>query len=308
MLKRLSLALAVAALLIASVPGVAGAASPDPQGLWPTSQTPPCIADGSGPCNVADFNGTELGVKFQTVQPIYIVGVRFFRADAATWSGSLWDADSTWIASADDSTSGTGWQTAMFAAPVAMGTGDTFVASYFAPTGAYAFEWDYFTSGRTVGPVTALGGAGVNGLYRYNSSSVFPTDTFRDTNYWVTPLWVPKYTLSGFYAPVDMGGTLNSVKGGSTVPLKFEVFDSATGAEQSDVAVIGSFGVQPIACDSQAEIDAIEVTTLGGTSLRYDPTAGQFIQNWKTPKTAGCYRTTMTMTDGSSLVAYFKVR
>jgi hypothetical protein len=309
MFKRRWLTLVAAALLIATVPGVAGAASPDPEGLWATSVTPPCIADGSNPCNIGDFGSLELGVKFQTSQPIYVVGVRFYRADSGTWSGSLWDADSTWITSADDATSGTGWQTAMFATPVAMDNGDTFVASYFTPTGAYAFEWDYFTSGGlTVGPLTALGGAGVNGLYNYGPSSVFPTQTFRDTNYWVTPLWIPQYTLSGFYAPVDMGGTLNTVKGGSTVPLKFEVFWGDT--EQTNVAVVDRFEVDPIVCPgATVPADDIEFTTTGQTSLRYDPTDGQFIQNWKTPKKAGaCYEVTMFTVDGSSISAEFKLK
>ena len=35
---------------------------------------------------------------------------------------------------------------------------------------------------------------------------------------------VQKWTLKGFYPPVDMNGVVNTVKGGSTVPLKFEVF------------------------------------------------------------------------------------
>ena len=51
----------------------------------------------------------------------------------------------------------------------------------------------------------------------------------------------------------------------------------------------------------------LEFTTTGGTSLRYDTTAGQFIQNWQTPKPAGkCYQVRMTAIDGSHLDAYFK--
>ena len=30
------------------------------------------------------------------------------------------------------------------------------------------------------------------------------------------------WTLTGFYQPVDMNNVVNTVKGGSTVPLKFE--------------------------------------------------------------------------------------
>lgn len=37
--------------------------------------------------------------------------------------------------------------------------------------------------------------------------------------------------------------------------------------------------------------------------------AGQFIYNWKTPKTPGkCYAVTMTAQDGSSLTALFKLK
>lgn len=36
------------------------------------------------------------------------------------------------------------------------------------------------------------------------------------------------FTVSGFYQPVDMGNVVNSAKGGSTIPVKFEVFQGAT--------------------------------------------------------------------------------
>ena len=43
-----------------------------------------------------------------------------------------------------------------------------------------------------------------------------------------------------------------------------------------------------------------------GTSLRYDTTAGQFVQNWATPKKPGtCYTVTMTTQDGSTKSANF---
>ena len=55
--------------------------------------------------------------------------------------------------------------------------------------------------------------------------------------------------------------------------------------------------------------DDVVVLSSGGTVLRYDTTAGQFVYNWQTPKDPGsCYRVTMFTQDGSSLVAFFKLR
>lgn len=113
------------------------------------------------------------------------------------------------------------------------------------------------------------------------------------------------WDLKGFYQPVDMGGVINKVKGGSTVPLKFEIFAGAT--EVTDTAAVASFGVAQIACSSSAVTDTIELVTTGGTSLRYDTTGGQFVQNWKTPTAIGCYAVTMTARDGSRITARFQV-
>jgi hypothetical protein len=115
------------------------------------------------------------------------------------------------------------------------------------------------------------------------------------------------WTLNGFYQPVDMNGVFNVVKGGSTVPLKFEIFAGST--ELTDVAFVKSLTYGLATCNSGATTDDIETVATGGTSLRYDATGGQFIYNWKTPATAGkCYRVTMTTQDGSSLQALFKVK
>lgn len=132
----------------------------------------------------------------------------------------------------------------------------------------------------------------------------FTLSTAADTS--VTAKFSPKsqWTLYGFYQPVDMN-VWNTVKGGSTVPFKFEVFAGPT--ELTDVAVIDSFTANGATCPgASTPTDDIEFTTTGGTSLRYDPVAGQFIQNWKTPKKPGtCYEVIMKTDDGSTLSAFF---
>jgi hypothetical protein len=118
------------------------------------------------------------------------------------------------------------------------------------------------------------------------------------------------YQLSGFYQPVDMDTALNphvwnTVKNGSTVPLKWEVF--AGTHEFTSTAIVSTLAKQ-VTCNGGAE-DTIEVVATGGTSLRYDTTAGQFIYNWQTPKLAGrCYDVTVALNDGSSLTAHFKLK
>jgi len=73
--------------------------------------------------------------------------------------------------------------------------------------------------------------------------------------------------------------------------------------------VVKNFAVASITCGTLVLEDTIELVTTGGTSLRYDSSAGQFIQNWQTPKAANtCYKVTMTTNDGSKLSATFKLK
>jgi len=105
-----------------------------------------------------------------------------------------------------------------------------------------------------------------------------------------------------------MGATVwNTVKGGSTVPFKFEAF--AGSAELTDTAVVKSFNATQVSCTTGSE-DAIEtLSATGGTVLRYDWTSGQFVYNWQTPKKPGfCYKVTFTLQDGSSKTANFKLK
>ncbi|WP_426988791.1 PxKF domain-containing protein [Pseudarthrobacter sp. Y6] len=114
------------------------------------------------------------------------------------------------------------------------------------------------------------------------------------------------WTLKGFYQPIDMGGVMNTVKGGSTVPAKFEVFAGTT--EITDPSLM-AFSMATTTCSLLSPTDDIETTATGSTSLRYDTTGGQFIYNWKTPTGAGtCYQLTMKAADGSTISANFKLK
>ena len=99
-----------------------------------------------------------------------------------------------------------------------------------------------------------------------------------------------------------MGSYQNAVKGGSTVPLKFNVF--VNGVEKTDTAGL-TFSVVQVACVGDAGETPVAFLTTGGTSLRYGE--GQFVQNWKTPTAPGCYFVRVTG-DGLLLSAVFKVR
>jgi hypothetical protein len=138
------------------------------------------------------------------------------------------------------------------------------------------------------------------------------TDKAGNTNTATAAYTVLAWTLTGFYAPVDMRDAngdeiVNTVRAGQTVPLKFNVYAGPT--EKTTTAAVQKFSALQTACSATAETDDIEITNTGGTSLRYDTIGGQFIQNWQTPKKVGeCYRVTVFTVDGSSITALFKLK
>jgi hypothetical protein len=143
------------------------------------------------------------------------------------------------------------------------------------------------------------------------ASATYPGDANHLAGEGSATFAITAWTLKGFYQPVDMSTpsttVWNTVKNGSTVPFKFELFSGSS--ELTSTTAVKSFTVLQVNCTSSGTIDDIELTTTGGTSLRYDATAGQFVQNWQTPRAIGsCYKVTMTAQDGSMLSAWFKLK
>ncbi len=147
-----------------------------PCGLFST-ETPATAA-------AADSDAVELGVSFVPATDGLVSGVRFYKGagNGGTHTGTLWSATGTELATVTfTGETAAGWQTAMFASPVAVTAGTTYVVSYYAPQGHYAVTSDYFTADHTMGPLTAP--AAGNGRYVYGGG--FPTSSWRSTNYFV---------------------------------------------------------------------------------------------------------------------------
>lgn len=325
--RHIVIALSVFTLAAVTVTQTASAAAATTvPGLWSSTSTAAqtdcagfsrdaknfCWTEG-GDGNLAG-QGVELGVKFTSSQSVNITGVRVYRVSPGTVTGHLWDeAGGLPLATGTFDGSDThSWQDLMFNQAVPIQAGHTYVASYHVPDTQYAFQHDFFaTSGYTVDPITALSSpdSSGNGVYCYDNDptncAVFPVNTFRDSNYWVTPLW--EYNFTGFFEPVDNAPTLNVAKAGSAIPVKF----SLGGNQGLDIFGTGYPRVTTVSCSTSAATDVIETTvTAGGSSLQYDATSNQYSYVWKTNSSwAGtCRQFELGLIDGSTHTFFVQLK
>ena len=316
--RHIVVTLSVFALAALTVTQTASAADTNGPGLWSSTYTAAVTdcgifaRDTNNFCWTAGGDGSpagpgdELGVKFTSSQSVNITGVRVYRVSPGTVTGHLWDgAGGAPLATGTFSGSDThSWQDLMFNAPVPIQAGHMYIASYHVPDAQYAFQYGFFTtSGDTVGPITALSSpdSSGNGVYCYDNDptncAVFPVNTYRDTNYWVTPLW--EYNFSGFFPPVANAPTLNIAKAGRAIPVQF----SLGGDQGLDIFRTGYPQVTTVSCSTGAPTDVIETTvTAGSSSLQYDSTADQYTYVWKTNSSwAGtCVQFDLGLNDGST--------
>jgi hypothetical protein len=179
---------AVAFVAVAAFGPVAWAADPPESTLFAADAAPKVAA-------ADDDQAVELGVRFRAGVSGTVVGVRFYQGPGNTGphTGSLWSDDGARLATvAFPASTATGWVTARFATPVPIKADTTYVASYLAPHGHYAADYDFFDTDLTSGPLTAP--AEGNGAYVYGPTGGFPTSRYRATNYWVDVLFVARST------------------------------------------------------------------------------------------------------------------
>ncbi len=113
------------------------------------------------------------------------------------------------------------------------------------------------------------------------------------------------YPFSGFLSPIDAAPTLNVLKAGAAVPVKF----SLGGDQGLNILAAGYPQSQQIDCTTLVPSGSPAGTTAAGSSgLRYDATAGQYIYAWKTDKAwAGtCRAFILKLADGTTHEADFQ--
>ncbi len=152
--------------------------------IWGSGATPTVAADPDGSAN-------EVGVKFRSDVAGQVTALRFYKGtgNTGTHVGHLWAANGTPLASVTfTGETPSGWQQATLATPVTLAAGTTYVVSYYAPSGHYAEDDNYFQASATdAPPLHALkdGTDGPNGVYRSGALGVFPNQGFQSANYWV---------------------------------------------------------------------------------------------------------------------------
>jgi hypothetical protein len=159
--------------------------------LFAATDAPKASTNNSSGASANDWGSVEVGVRFAPAVDGYVTGVRFFKGNGntGTHTGTLWSSGGSALATATFSAeTDTGWQSVTFAQPVQVSANQRYVASYHAAAGHYAFSQWYF-DGASIDNGVLRAPASTrrdgNGVYSYGSRTIFPTSTWKATNYWV---------------------------------------------------------------------------------------------------------------------------
>ena len=277
--------------------------------IWPSTAVPGQIDEGPD-------NSVELGVKFRSDVSGTITGIRFYKASTNTGThiGNLWSVTGQLLASVTfNGETASGWQQMNFATPVWITANTVYVASYHANIGHYSQDANYFAStGVDNGSLHALqnGVSGANGVYAYGASSVFPSQTFSSSNYWVDVVFnsgsaptLNSIAVTPANPTIQTGGTQQFTATGTYSDNSTQNITSQVTWASSNTAVttINASGLATGVATGTSTISATQGSISGTTTLTVQPAA----LNITTASLPGgtvavAYSATLTATGGTS--------
>jgi predicted extracellular nuclease len=138
--------------------------------------------------------------------------------------------------------------------------------------------------------------------------AIYAPDAYRSSDHdpVIAGLELLHYDFSGFFKPMTNLPEVNAVKAGADIPVKF----SLDGDYGLDIIADGYPQSGEIDCDDSSPGSSEATQTAGGSSLKYDAAAGQYVYPWQT-KSAwadSCRRLIVLLKDGSYHYANFKFK
>ena len=150
-------------------------------------------------------------------------------------TGNLWSNTRTLLARATfTAETGSGWHKST-STPPSLSARTTYIASYHAPNGHYALNLNYFTTAYSNGPLQAP--ATNNGIFRYSTTSNFPTDSYQASTYWVDVVFTTQ-------APADTTPPTITAQPQRRRPTPTPPLPPPPSAKALDPSTVGSSTVQ----------------------------------------------------------------
>lgn len=258
-----------------------------------------------------DTKSVQLGTAFTTNASGSISGIRFYKnvENGGAHTVTLWKPDGSKAAEATSvSESPSGWQEVSFTTPVPVSSGSTYVASYRAPQGRYAYTPSGLASKVTNGPLSTVV---KGGRYSYGDD---PLTSTSNTNYFADPVFNPAAGAPPSVRRISPGNGATSVPVDAHIQANFDsdiqpgsavvtVKRSSDGAEVAGAVGTESQGsvVSFVASGDLDPATRYTVVVSGAQNLAGTAMASSYTASFTTSGAAACPCSLMESTSEPSL-------